>query len=149
MRARAVQTTCSIEPPAELVTPAVAKRWLVRQYPALAGLANVSAWPELLRLRGLGLRAAEREAAREGMRSLALDVRTIAAVCGRVVATGRPVPMRFDRELRNHRRIARGLRAVVKYERRWPHRGARTTLRRALRLHERLAAGQPRWWATR
>lgn len=130
--------TWTIPPPAEVITPEVARRWLHRSYPPLARLGNLCAYPEIVH--GLGRRELNERAA-SGLRLLALDVRMIAEACGKVLATGRSVPMRLDANSRvNHRGVARQIRAVLLFEARHPHRGARGLLQRGLREWERVTA---------
>ena len=101
-------------------------------------------------MRGIGLRMLERDHALSGLRVIAGDLRRITEACGKALATGRAVPMELDPDrFIGPRSYARDLRAVLKYERRRPQRGARGILRRALAAQERLAKSQPRSRATR
>ena len=146
-RIRRRNDTRTLLPPAEVITPAIARRWLHRTYPPLASLSAYGAYPQLVR--GLGRRK-ENESAACGLRLIAADVRVITETCGRVLATGRPVEMRlYSNALGNHRGVARKLRAALRFEERHPHRGTRGIIRRALRERNRLAASQPRSWTWR
>ncbi len=82
--------TWILPPPAERITPAVARRWLHRSYPPLATLAAMAVYPQEAE-RGIGLRMREREAALMGLRSIGSDVRRITVACGKALATGRVV----------------------------------------------------------
>ena len=132
--------TWTLEPPAERLTPALAREWLSRVYPRLADFAAMGAYPDVL-----PGRREERGHLAIGLRGIAGDVRRITAACGRVLATGRPLELRFRPlalwYMAGPRRstVTRNLRAVLRYEARRPHRGVRTILRRALRAHEALA----------
>ena len=129
-RARGFETW-TLPPPAERLTPALAREWLVRVYPRLADFAGTH--PALIRGR-----RAEREVVAIGLRSIAMDVRRITGACGEALASRRPVAIYFRPPFG---RPGRDLPAVVRWEARHPHRGVRGILRRALRAHERLAAG--------
>jgi len=131
--------TWTLPPPAERLTPALARDWLARVYPHLAEFAAGGAYPDWL-----PGRRAERDHLAIGLRGIAIDVRRITAACGRVLATGRPVELRFRPPEVWHAGsnpkqapVLRGLRAMLRYEERHPHRGVRGILRRALRAHER------------
>jgi hypothetical protein len=138
--------TWAIHPPAEVITPEVARGWLYRSYPPLARLASLCAWPE--QVRGLGRRGMN-ESAVSGLRLLALDVRRITEACGKVLATGRPIKMRVRERHWSYCKVARDLRCALEYERRHPHRGTRQVLRQALQRADRLAKSQPRSWTGR
>jgi hypothetical protein len=138
--------TWLLEPPAPVLTPAVARRWLHRSYPALAELANIAPHVALLRA---GLRREERERAESGLRVLALDLAKVVTACGRALATGRPQRIQLDPclpggdtpeaaevDAAQYAWNARRLRAVLKLEARLPHRGARGALRRSLHVAE-------------
>ena len=136
--------TWILPPPADRITPAVARRWLSRSYAPLARLTSMAVFPDVA-MRGIGLRMLERDHALSGLRIIAGDVRRITEACGKALATGRAVPMELDPDpFIGPRSSARSLRAVLKYERRRPQRGARAILRRALAVQERLAKAQPR-----
>lgn len=129
-------TTHTLPPPTERITPAVARQWLHRSYPALSDLAGHGYYPHMFGYRGSGLRRSEREPAAQAARSLGLDLRQIVSACGRALATGRPVRMRFDPEANLVR--ARNLRALARYQS-GERSAARAlpTLRRAIAAHER------------
>ncbi len=64
-------------------------------------------------------------------------MRRITEACGVVLATGRPVTMRvYQDDLMSPLLVAQDLRAVLAFEARHPHRGARGVLRQALRERE-------------
>ena len=136
------RTTWMIEPPAELITPAVARKWLHRTYPGLAGMTALIAYP--FAVRGLGSRRAN-ELAVEGMRAIAGDIRTIATVCGTVLGTGHPITMRYDPGVQGyyspHRVAVRKLRALRRFEEKYPHPYTRGILRRSIVLHESSSHG--------
>ena len=132
-------TTGTIAPPAEVITPAVARKWLHRTYPALACLTSLISYP--FAVRGLGSRK-ENELAVDGMRSIALDNRIITTACGAVLGTGRPITMRYDsKRLGNHGLVARKLRALLRFEERHPQPGTRGILERAMWQHESWKVG--------
>ena len=99
-------------------------------------------------MRGLGRRERNEEALR-GLRILASHVRRITEACGEALGTGRAVPIQLNTpEGLRHRGIARNLRAVLEYERGFPHRGTRAPLRRALREQERRGYASRRYSVT-
>jgi hypothetical protein len=121
--------TWVLPPPADPITPAVARRWLHRSYPPLARLASMAVFPEVA-MRGIGLRMREREPALMGLRIIGGDICRITEACGKALATGRAVPMELDLDtFIEPRNVARSLRAMLKYEARTPQRGARGRLR--------------------
>ncbi len=83
-----------------------------------------------------GPRSPDRELGRRAVRLPC--VRRITEACGEALGTGRSVPIQLNTpEPLRHSGIARNLRAVLEYERGFPHRGTRAALRRALREQER------------
>ena len=112
--------TWVLPPPADRITPAVARCWLHRSYPPLSRLASMAVFPEVA-MRGIGLRMREREPALSGLRVIGNDIRRITEACGKALATGRAVTMELDLDtFIDRRNVARSLRAVLKYERRGP-----------------------------
>ena len=130
MRRTPGYVTRTLPPPAERITPALARRWMRTVFPRLASLGGLGFYPEALRP------PQHREEIRYGLASVSMDARIIAQACGEALATGRPVAVRLERHFKAHRGMARELRLVLAFERRCPHR-VRGILRAALRQLER------------
>ena len=138
--------TWLIVPPAKLMTRTVAVRWLKHQYPALAALARAAGYPDAIRWD-----KREREDLFLGLRMLAGDVSRITEIAGRVIADGRPRPMRMREDwTMNPPRLARQAKILLRFEMRnrsWSGRpGCRKFLRQAQKTHERAV---PAWRAER
>ncbi len=127
--------TWTIAPPAEIITPAVARKWLRHSYPGLAELGALGHCHPYA-VRGLG--SSERnERARWGMISISHDVYKITGICGKVLWTGRSFPMDFNTgKVYGSRDKARWLREVARWEAKYPHKGTRIILQRSIALHE-------------
>ena len=132
--------TWIIEPPADVITPAVARRWLRYSYPGLAELGALGHCHPYA-VRGLGS-SKRNERAAWGMVSIGHDVRRITGICGKVLWTGRSIPMDLTTgKMCGSRDTARRLREVARWEAKYPHRGTRAILRRSIALHESQALG--------
>ena len=87
-------------------------------------------------------RREENERARLGLRLIATDMRRITEACGVALATGRALTMRlYHDDLTSPVLVSQKLRALIRFEERYPHPGARAVLRRALRDQERRQTG--------
>jgi len=127
--------TWIIEPPAEVITPAVARRWLRHNYSGLAQLGALGHCHPYV-VRGLG--SSERnQRASWGMISIDTDVRTITEICGKVLWSGRSIRMDLNSGMQyGSRDLARRLREVARWEAKHPHKGTRGILQRSIACHE-------------
>ncbi len=140
LRDRRGHETTFLPPPAKVISPGAAKRFLLRTYPALASVAFAAYRPDVL----IGGRRTERAPTADQLFYLAMDLGTIVEVCAEALVSGRSVPIRFGtlgRDLPKYRRqTLRDFRKVVRMARRHRrHRGALGYLERSLRVLERFA----------
>jgi len=102
--------TWTIPPPADRITPAIARDWLRRVYPKLAEFTALGYHDGPLRPPRL------RDELRGSLGGIALDTRRIATACAEAIATGRVVRIRLD-PWTAHRRLLTRFRRLVAFER--------------------------------
>jgi hypothetical protein len=126
-------TTWTIPPPAERITPALARDWLRRVYPKLASFTALGYYDGALRP------PRHREDLRGSLGGLALDALRIATACAEAVATRRVVRIRLAPRT-VHRQLRTRFRRLVAFERyssRVQPTGVRGILLASLRQMER------------
>ena len=110
-----LHTTALIRPPADKITPHIARQWLARTYGPLAGLAGCGYF-----LDEMGVPKRDREDVRLGCARLSIDVRRIVAACVESTQSRRSIRMGFEPDKRSNPLRTRRLRALVRFEKKSP-----------------------------